>query len=149
MIYLVQVCVCNCIKLTFLLFRTNMKLRMKKCLITTLTISILFITIGCAGEPSPVSNQELLPTPTPESAPSHEPNGGSNSIAPTSGTPLLSDALIRDCQRTGSPGDFGAVGLAIGETAIDFTLMDIHGNTVNLAGLLSEKPVVMVFGSFT
>ena len=33
--------------------------------------------------------------------------------------------------------------------AVDFTLKDIHGNTVSLAGLLSEKPVVMVFGSFT
>jgi len=46
-------------------------------------------------------------------------------------------------------GDFENVGLVVGETAVDFTLQDIHGNIFSLSRLLSEKPVVMVFGSFT
>lgn len=65
------------------------------------------------------------------------------------GQPVLSNALIGDCQRTAPSGGFDNVGLAVGETAIDFTLKDVDGNTVNLASLLGEKPVVMIFGSFT
>ncbi len=65
------------------------------------------------------------------------------------GQPVLSNVLIRDCQRTAPSGGFENVGLAVGETAIDFTLKDVDGNTVSLASLLGEKPVVMIFGSFT
>jgi peroxiredoxin len=36
-----------------------------------------------------------------------------------------------------------------GELAIDFTLKDIHGSEYTLSKLLGEKPVVMIFGSFT
>ena len=61
---------------------------------------------------------------------------------------LSSDTLTKNCDRP-PPGDFGARGLAVGESAIDFTLRDVDGNTFSLAGLLSEKPVVMIFGSFT
>ncbi len=63
--------------------------------------------------------------------------------------PLLSDALIRNCGRDKIPFGFGRRGLVEGDTAIEFTLKDIHGNIVRLSGLLSEKPVVMIFGSFT
>jgi len=63
--------------------------------------------------------------------------------------PVLSNDLVRSITHTRRSGDFDNVGLSIGETAIDFTLTDVDGNTVNLRGLLSEKPVVMVFGSFT
>ena len=63
--------------------------------------------------------------------------------------PVLSNDLIRDIKRARRSGDFDNVGLNIGETAVDFTLKDVDGNTVSLRGLLSEKPVVMVFGSFT
>jgi len=62
---------------------------------------------------------------------------------------VLSDDLKRGCERRRPSGGFENVGLAVGETAVDFTLKDVQGNTVSLAGLLSEKPVVMVFGSFT
>jgi hypothetical protein len=62
---------------------------------------------------------------------------------------ILSNALIRDCKRSGPSGGFENAGLAVGETAVDFTLKDVDGNTVSLAGLLGEKPVVMIFGSFT
>ncbi len=63
--------------------------------------------------------------------------------------PVLANDLIRDIKRTRRSGSFDNVGLTIGETAVDFTLKDVDGNTVSLRSLLSEKPVVMVFGSFT
>ena len=66
--------------------------------------------------------------------------------------PVLSNDLMRDIKITSysqTSGDFDNAGLSIGETAVDFTLKDVDGNTVSLRSLLSEKPVVMVFGSFT
>jgi len=63
--------------------------------------------------------------------------------------PMLSNDLIRDMKRTRRSGDFDDVGLAIGETAVDFTLRAIDRKAVSLGSLLGEKPVVMVFGSFT
>lgn len=62
---------------------------------------------------------------------------------------ILSDALIRNCERSESSRDFSNSGLAVGETAVDFTLQDSHGNIISLSDLLVKKPVVMVFGSFT
>jgi len=62
--------------------------------------------------------------------------------------PMLSTTLKRNCPPT-VRGNFDSVGLAIGEMAVNFTLKDIHGNEFVLSRLLAEKPVVMVFGSFT
>jgi len=64
---------------------------------------------------------------------------------------VLSDALSRDCQESQSPvgGNFDAVGLRIGEKAIDFTLKDVTGDEYRLSQLLADKPVMMVFGSCT
>ena len=59
-------------------------------------------------------------------------------------SPVPSNDLIRDVKITRRSGDFDNVGLTIGETAVDFTLKDVDGNTVSLRGLLREKPVVMV-----
>ncbi len=84
------------------------------------------------------------PVPAPASQASEESSQASENVGP-----VLSDELIREMQRTRRPGGFDNVGLAIGDTAVDFTLKDIEGNTVSLRSLLSEKPVVMVFGSFT
>ena len=64
-------------------------------------------------------------------------------------TPILSDALTSGCERNTMPGGFANVGLAVGGIAVEFTLKDIQGNAFTLSELLSEKPVVMVFGSFT
>ena len=58
--------------------------------------------------------------------------------------PVLSDALTRNCQRGQDSS-----GLEVGEAAVDFTLKDVQGRETSLSGLLAEKPVVMVFGSFT
>ncbi len=101
-----------------------------------MAISVLILSFGaCAPTVTPTPNLE--PSEVPDSV-IHETKG-----------PELSDALMRGCERTRASGGFENVGLAVGETAVDFTLQDVHGNTVSLAGLLAEKPVVMVFGSFT
>ena len=42
-----------------------------------------------------------------------------------------------------------AVGLDKEEKAVNFKLKDVYGNEFVLSKLLAEKPVVMVFGSFT
>lgn len=63
--------------------------------------------------------------------------------------PVLSDALLRGCERAETSRNFSNVGLAVGETAVGFTLQDTQGNMVSLSDLLIEKPVMMVFGSFT
>ena len=40
-------------------------------------------------------------------------------------------------------------GINTGDTAIEFTLKDIHGNSHTLSSLLETKPVLMVFGAYT
>ena len=41
------------------------------------------------------------------------------------------------------------MGLAVGEPAVEFTLKDVNGTPHTLSALLAEKPVVIVFGSYT
>ena len=65
------------------------------------------------------------------------------------GEPVLSTTLKRGCSPADARGNFGNAGLSIGETAVNFTLGDIHGTEFRLSRLLAEKPVMMVFGSFT
>ncbi len=72
------------------------------------------------------------------------------SIPDNPSEPILSNALTRDC-KPGRPSGAGfeTVGLSEGGKAVNFTLKDIHGSEFILSQLLAEKPVVMVFGSFT
>ncbi len=65
------------------------------------------------------------------------------------GEPVLLDTLRRNCQITQGSDKFENIGLLIGDTAVNFTLKDIHGSEFRLSQLLAEKPVMMVFGSFT
>ncbi|MBC8510022.1 MAG: hypothetical protein ISR58_03195 [Anaerolineales bacterium] len=60
-------------------------------------------------------------------------------------TPVLSTELARGCERGGP----GAQPPKDGQLAIDFTLLDVAENSYTLSELLSEKPVVLIFGSFT
>ncbi len=97
-----------------------------------------------AKTPAPIEVVEATPKDSATSTGDREQESSDN----VSG-PVLSNTLDRGSKRTRFSGDFDSVGLSVGETAIDFTLKDVDGNTVSLRGLLSEKPVVMVFGSFT
>jgi hypothetical protein len=62
---------------------------------------------------------------------------------------VLSKELKRDCQYSPAGDDFRNAGLEVGELAVDLTLRDIGGTEYDLSRLLVEKPVAIVFGSFT
>jgi peroxiredoxin len=44
---------------------------------------------------------------------------------------------------------FSKAGIAQAQMAVDFTLKDTEGVSLTLSDLLSEKPVVLIIGSFT
>ena len=148
-------------------------LRSMLLLLSMIVISVLALAFGaCAPVAPPPSTPESEPgvpttepgisppesgappskpgvsPPEPEVPPS-EPEVPSESVSQETKMPELSDALKRNCQRSGPSGGFDNAGLDVGEMAVDFTLKDTQGNTVRLAELLSQKPVMMVFGSFT
>jgi hypothetical protein len=79
----------------------------------------------------------------------YEPGEITDSDIPETTKFVLSDALLRSCEHAGAPRNFSNSGLAVGETAVDFALQDTQGNIISLSDLLIEKPVAMVFGSFT
>ncbi|MEE8419532.1 MAG: META domain-containing protein [Dehalococcoidales bacterium] len=62
--------------------------------------------------------------------------------------PTLSNILAGNCEGRANEELEGA-GLPGGSLAAGLTLNDIERNPVSLAGRLGEKPVVMIFGSFT
>jgi len=63
--------------------------------------------------------------------------------------PLLSSDLKRECTYSSAQKGFSDVGLHTGELAVAFHLRDIDGKEFAISRLLAEKPVVLVFGSFT
>jgi cytochrome oxidase Cu insertion factor (SCO1/SenC/PrrC family) len=63
--------------------------------------------------------------------------------------PVLAGQLTANCDPAGGSSGGPGSGLAVGATAIDFTLEDIDGAAVSLSALLAERPVVLIFGSFT
>ena len=104
-------------------------------------------------EPKPAPQPDPPEKETPGEPPPAEPTkpdsgNGSNDVNIVIG-PVLPDTLNRNCQITQGSEDFDNTGLAIGETAIDFSLKDTTGNEFRLSHLLAEKPVMMAFGSFT
>lgn len=53
--------------------------------------------------------------------------------------------LVRGCdRRDGTDPD-----LQVGDLAVEFSLLDTDGNTLLLSELLTEKPVALIYGSFT
>jgi len=101
---------------------------MKLCLVSVILCLLVFSSISCSSAPefttSPSGNTELE-------------------------EPELSAVLKKDCSPASARGDFGNIGLQVGEVAVNFTLRDIHGAEFRLSRFLAEKPVMMVFGSFT
>ncbi len=61
------------------------------------------------------------------------------------GTLELSTDLVRACDRT----DGTDLELQEGDPAFDFSLMDVDGSTFILSELLNEKPVALIYGSYT
>ena len=93
---------------------------------------------GCPDHPLTSYHSPTTPTPTPAPGMEHE-------------KPALSNTLKRDCQPSRPDGrnQFDNAGLEVGERAVDFTLKTTDGTELTLSELLAEKPVMMVFGSFT
>jgi hypothetical protein len=52
-------------------------------------------------------------------------------------------------EREANNNEFNQVGPDVGETAINFSLESTTGGNITLSELLVEKPVVLIFGSFT
>ena len=68
----------------------------------------------------------------------------------TSDVLLPESSLSRNCPLATTLRNDGVNGgLDIGDRAIDFTLMDIHGEAYKLSGLLKTRPVLMIFGADT
>jgi hypothetical protein len=108
----------------------------KKCLMATFGLILLLIWIIIPA--SMQSFAEELLGDEPASSPKTVKTIG----------PVLSSNLKRGCEPAFSTS-FNGVGIAEGTMAVDFSLIDTKGSKVSLSGLLSEKPVVMVLGSFT
>ena len=84
-------------------------------------------TVGGAGGQS-AATATVTPTPRPQ-APAIEP----------------ARSLARNCEQR----SFAARPMTAGQIVIDFTLKDVKGKEYTLSSLLAEKPVIMIFGSFT
>jgi len=97
--------------------------------VIVLTVIITVMTAACSSSLGTASNRsEILEEPSTDKM--ERPN--------------LSDSLLRNCQLGQRPSS-----VRTGKTAVDFTLKDTRGLEYTLSALLIEKPVVMVFGSYT
>lgn len=57
----------------------------------------------------------------------------------------LSADLLSGCERN----DGTDPNLSEGDTAVEFSVLDVNGNSFVLSDLLKEKPVALIYGSFT
>lgn len=127
---------------------------------------IVVSIIACVAACNAITSQSNLTSPTKsdivtiEQATSNQiPTSTSTSskmvasVPPASATPesaqilppSLSNELTRGCEEKGQK----AKGPDVNDQAIEFSLQDVSGNTYTLSELLLEKPVYMIFGSFT
>ena len=106
-----------------------------------------------AGPPEETSPPQKTTTEPPEETPPTEESEPAPAPSPDTNNeleePALLDTLTRNCRFTQGSEDFERAGLAVGEIAVNFTLYDIDGREFRLSRLLAEKPVLMIFGSFT
>ena len=124
-------------------------------LLTILSLlPILFLACGLVSTPTLTPTTEepeesVIVTAPAETQP-EEPVASSTSADTQVEELVLSTTLKRNCQLDQSSfRNFDDAGPKIGEKAVNFTLKDISGNEFRLSRLLAEKPVMMVFGSFT
>lgn len=106
---------------------------------------------ACGPPPAPEAplTPAAVTAPAASSPPLSPPQPAAATPVATRAQPDLPTALTCDCPLGPTPGGFERVGIAVGEEAINFTLQDTAGKYYRLSRLLGEKPVVMVFGSFT
>jgi cytochrome oxidase Cu insertion factor (SCO1/SenC/PrrC family) len=95
--------------------------------------------------------RSAAPTATATATPAQTPTAAmmpTVTVTATPAPPRLEPAstLARRCDQYQS---FAARPMTPGQLAIDFTLKDTAGKAYTLSNLLAEKPVIMIFGSFT
>lgn len=106
--------------------------------VTGLCLVSALLAAGClSATPAPIPTHSLPPTAT-----------ATATATPPPLPPLLEPAskLARRCEEQRG---FAARPMVPGELAVDFTLKDAKGKDYTLSNLLAEKPVIMIFGSFT
>lgn len=107
-------------------------------------VLVILVLLGPAIVACSPASESTPALPTPESTP-----------APPASVeleePALTGTLKSVCQSAQSSvrGNFDIAGLGLGEKAVNFILRDTYGSETRLSQLLAEKPVMMVFGSFT
>jgi hypothetical protein len=121
-----------------------------------LVLSVIFLTASsCApivATTKAPTVTETTPRPTEMAVPTGETAPAETAFPPTS-TPEhtqttnleLSTDLVNGCERN----DDTDPNLREDDLAVDFSLMDINGNSYVLSDLLIEKPVALIYGSFT
>lgn len=120
-----------------------------------ITLVVSLVLSSCAPAPRQMTAEAKVPaqeitSPT-VSQPSSTPTTSASQVTSLSPKePVLSSQLTCNCPSgpTTNRG-FEKVGLNIGAKAIDFIIKDINGKEYRLSRLLAEKPVMLVFGSFT
>lgn len=115
---------------------------------------------GCADDTSDPTGIEI-PLPgdeDPGEDPGEDPTDDPDNQDPTATWPknLLEDTELTTSIFGWPATDFGRgnaatiqIAMHRGDAAIDFTLRDMQGNPHTLATMLTERPVVMILGSFT
>jgi len=109
-----------------------MKLLLRVFQALAVIVCLLYVT-ACSSPPQ----QPVLPASCPTQLPV---------ILPALQTlPPVTCPATREAKNS----EFNQVGPDVGETAFDFSLESITGERITLSALLAEKPVVLIFGSFT
>ncbi|MFV1948743.1 MAG: hypothetical protein ACC633_02285 [Anaerolineales bacterium] len=117
-------------------------------------ITVCFSACQAVFLPEPSSAIQEIETKVPQTPPAptntvtNGPEPTAQVMTPTGSqtfSPDLADNLKSGCTKkdpkTSSPKE--------GELAVEFSLRDVNGVEYTLSEMLSEKPVYMIFGSFT
>jgi hypothetical protein len=123
----------------------------------SLYLLLLLVLLATACTPSSVQTEETAP-PEPTVRPTQfvdqQADVQPTEVAPAATAqpepdigvaPLLSTELVRGCLR----GDQTENELREGDPAVEFSLMDVEGETYVLSELLQEKPIALIYGSYT
>ncbi len=123
----------------------------------SLYLLLLLVLFAIACNPSADQTEEIAPPdsivqPTQSETASDDVHPAETSIPSTKipkptqkATLELSKDLVRGCLR----GDQTDYQLREGDSAVEFSLMDVDGETYVLSELLQEKPVALIYGSYT
>ncbi len=123
-------------------------------------LALVLLMAACAPAlPSKTPDAELAAQI--EVSPTVEGEGQSDPTPPESTVTILASQLLPSSElqsyclpwlgETPSPSDSIRLenGIKEGDSAIDFSLKDVHGETYHLSDLLEVKPVLLILGGYT